>query len=95
MIQKKLKKKITNRTSGTIVVSLFGQIPNVKELLKIKKKYNLTIIEDASPKFSGPKYKSKKSCNIFDITVGLAFFLQKSLRCFGDGRAFYLLIIDY
>ena len=37
LIDTKKIEKITNRTSCIIVVSLFGQIPNVKELLKIKK----------------------------------------------------------
>ena len=84
---KKIEKKISNKTSCIIVVSLFGQIPNVKELLKIKAKYNLPIIEDAAQSF-GAKYKNKKSCNIFDIGC-TSFFPTKSLGCFGDGGALF------
>ena len=47
----KINNKITKKTSCIIVVSLFGQIPNVAELIKIKKQYNLPIIEDAAQKF--------------------------------------------
>ena len=84
---KLISKKITKNTSCIVVVSLFGQIPNVRELLKLKKEYNLPIIEDAAQSF-GARYKNKKSCNIFDIGC-TSFFPTKSLGCFGDGGALF------
>ena len=83
----KIKNKITKKTSCIIVVSLFGQIPNVAELIKIKKQYNLPIIEDAAQSF-GAKYKNKKSCNIFNIGC-TSFFPTKLLGGFGDGGALF------
>jgi len=83
----KLEKKITKKTSCIIVVSLFGQIPDVNRLKKIKKKYKIPIIEDGAQSF-GSEYKSFKSCNIFDVGC-TSFFPTKSLGCFGDGGAIF------
>ena len=83
----KLKKKINKRTSCIIVVSLFGQLPDVQKLKNIKKKYNLPIIEDAAQSF-GAKFNDHKSCAIFDIGC-TSFFPTKSLGCFGDGGAIF------
>ena len=43
---KKLEKKITKKTKAIIVVHIYGQPVDINNLLKIKKKYNLKIIED-------------------------------------------------
>ncbi len=82
-----LEKKITKKTSCIIVVSLFGQIPDIKKLKIIKKKYKIPIIEDAAQSF-GAMYKNQKSCGIFDIGC-TSFFPTKSLGCFGDGGAIF------
>ena len=84
---KKVEKLINKNTSCIIVVSLFGQIPDVQNLIKIKKKYKIPIIEDGAQSF-GSKYKNQKSCSIFNIGC-TSFFPTKSLGCFGDGGSIF------
>jgi UDP-2-acetamido-2-deoxy-ribo-hexuluronate aminotransferase len=83
----KLEKKITKKTSCIIVVSLFGQLPDIKALNQIKKKYKVPIIEDGAQSF-GSKFEKSNSCNIFDVGC-TSFFPTKSLGCFGDGGAIF------
>ena len=83
----KIEKKINKNTSCIIVVSLFGQIPDVEKLKKIKKKYKIPIIEDGAQSF-GSSYRNLKSGNLFDIGC-TSFFPTKSLGCFGDGGAIF------
>lgn len=43
-----IEEKITSRTRAIIPVHLFGLVCNMKPILKIARKYNLTVIEDAA-----------------------------------------------
>ncbi len=84
---KLIEEKITEKTKAIIPVSLFGQIPEIDEINKIAKKYNLTVIEDGAQSF-GAEYKGKKSCNLTDIGC-TSFFPAKPLGCYGDGGAIF------
>ena len=44
--EKDIEKKITSKTKAIIVVSVFGMAANLDKIIKIKKKYNLKLIED-------------------------------------------------
>lgn len=81
---KSIKKKISKKTKAIITVSIFGLIPDFKEILKLKKKFNLKLLEDnAETIFS--KYKNKYSGTFGDISI-MSFQRSKHLTM-GDGGA--------
>ena len=80
-----LKSKISKKTKAIIVVSLFGQTADIKNIKKIAKK--IPIIEDGAQSF-GAKHHGVKSCNL--TTIGCtSFFPSKALGCYGDGGAIF------
>ncbi len=82
-----IKKMITKKTKAVIIVSLFGQIPNIDYINSICNKKKIPVIEDAAQSF-GSKYKNKYSCNL--TTLGCtSFFPTKNLGCYGDGGAIF------
>jgi len=85
----KIERLITNRTKAIIAVHLFGQCANMDAIIKIAKKYNLYIIEDAAQAI-GAKYHGE-TVNGFAGTlcdIGCtSFFPSKNLGCYGDGGA--------
>ena len=79
-----IEKKINKKTRAIITVSIFGLIPNMEEILKIKKKYKLSLLEDnAETIFS--KYKNKISGSYGDMSI-MSFQRSKHLTM-GDGGA--------
>ncbi len=55
---KKLEKKISKKTKAILAVHVLGNSTNMLKLMKIVKKYNLTLIEDTCESL-GSKYKEK------------------------------------
>jgi len=53
-----IKKKITKKTKAIIAVHLYGNPCNMDEIMRIAKKHNLYVIEDATESLSA-KYKGK------------------------------------
>tara|TARA_B110000037_G_scaffold116758_1_gene133999 strand:- start:1342 stop:2526 length:1185 start_codon:yes stop_codon:yes gene_type:complete len=58
MDSKDLESKITKKTKCIMPVHMLGESANMKEILKVSKKYNLPIVEDACEAL-GAKYKNK------------------------------------
>lgn len=84
---KLIEKKITKRTKAIIPVHIYGQMANMSEILKIAKKHNLHIIEDACQAIGAEqdtKSKVQKAGNIGDIGC-FSFFPSKNLGGYGDG----------
>ncbi|WP_104697794.1 MULTISPECIES: DegT/DnrJ/EryC1/StrS family aminotransferase [unclassified Helicobacter] len=82
-----IAQSITKKTKAILVVSLFGQTPNMDFINQIASQYNLPVIEDGAQSF-GATYKNKKSGNL--CTIGTtSFFPAKPLGCFGDGGAIF------
>ena len=72
---------------AVIPVDLFGLPANFDEILKIAKKYNMIVLEDAAQGFGG-EIRGKKACSFGDISA-TSFFPAKPLGCYGDGGAIF------
>jgi len=64
----KIEEKITSKTKAIIPVDFTGQPVDLDKILKIAKKYNLIVIEDAAHAL-GATYKGKKVGSISDMTM--------------------------
>jgi len=62
------KKLITKKTKAVIVVDLYGNMPEMDEIIEIANEYNLPIIEDAAEAM-GAEYKNKKAGTFGKIGV--------------------------
>lgn len=84
---KKIEEVISQKTKVIMPVSLYGQMPDMEEIMSIANKKKLYVIEDAAQSF-GASYKNKKSCSLAHISV-TSFFPAKPLGCAGDGGAVF------
>lgn len=80
----KIKKAITKRTKAILPVDYGGQPVDLDAILKIAKKYNLYVVEDAAHTI-GAKYKGRNIGTIADITC-FSFHPVKNITT-GDGGA--------
>lgn len=63
-----IENKITNKTKAIIPVHLYGHPCKMDEILKISKKHNLKVIEDAAPSI-GAEYKGQKTGSFGDFAA--------------------------
>ena len=73
---------VTSKTKAIIPVHLFGQMVDMNSLMKIAKKHNLLIIEDAC-QAHGASQNGKKAGSIGDLAC-FSFYPGKNLGAFGD-----------
>jgi len=89
MDYRKLEKAITKRTKAIIPVHLFGHPAEMQQIIKIAKKYNLKVIEDAA-QAHGATYNlkglKKKVGSLGDIGC-FSFYPTKNLSACGDAGA--------
>lgn len=78
-----IEQNITERTKAILVVHLYGRAADMEPILKIAKKYNLKVIEDAA-QAHGAMYKEKRVGSLGDAG-GFSFYPGKNLGCLGDG----------
>lgn len=78
----RIEEKITNETKAIIPVHLYGQSVDMDPILKIAKKYNLKVIEDAA-QAHGAEYKGRKAGSIGDVAC-FSFYPAKNLGAYGD-----------
>lgn len=76
------KKCITNKTKAVIPVDLYGNIPDMDEIIKIAKEHNIAIIED-SAEAMGCIYKGRKAGSLGD--VGVFSFHGSKIMTTGEG----------
>jgi len=81
----KIEMAITSKTKAVIPVYLNGRMCDMDKLMRIVKKHNLIVIEDAAQSL-GAKYKGKMAGSI-GLTGCFSFYPAKILGCFGDGGA--------
>ena len=81
----KIEDKISNKTKAILVVHLYGQASNMKDICDIAKKYNLYVVEDCAQSH-GALFNRKMTGTFGDIGC-FSFYPSKNLGCFGDGGA--------
>ncbi|MBU1090289.1 MAG: DegT/DnrJ/EryC1/StrS family aminotransferase, partial [Candidatus Omnitrophica bacterium] len=86
----KVKERISRRTKAILPVHLYGHPAEMFDILKLARKYNLKVIEDAAQahgtKYKFPKGNWKIAGSIADIGC-FSFYPTKNLGAFGDGGA--------
>ena len=75
-------RKINNKTSAIIITHIYGLPVNLSKIIKIAKKKNIKIIEDAA-ELIGQKYK-KKICGSFGDLSTFSFYANKHITT-GEG----------
>ena len=78
----KIEEKISNKTKAIIPVHLYGQPADMDPIIKLAKKFNLKIIEDAA-QAHGAEYKDKKVGSMGDVAC-FSFYPGKNLGAYGD-----------
>lgn len=79
---KDIEPLITNKTKAIMMVHIFGLTVDVDAILKLAKKYNLKVIEDAA-QMLGQEYKGKKCGSFGDISI-FSFYPNKQITT-GEG----------
>lgn len=79
----KIKNKINKKTKAIIPVHLYGKSCQMDNILKIKKKYKIKIIEDCAQSFLA-KFKGRNVGNFGDFSC-YSFYPTKILGAYGDG----------
>jgi dTDP-4-amino-4,6-dideoxygalactose transaminase len=78
----KIENAITDKTKAIVVVHLYGKCCDMDEIIRIKEKHNLYLIED-SAQAHGAKYKNKLAGTFGDFGT-FSFYPTKNLGALGD-----------
>ncbi len=79
----KIEEKITSRTKAIVPVHLAGQMSNMPEVMKIAKKHNLVVVEDACQAMFAEI--DRKKSGTFAKTGCFSLHPLKALNVWGDG----------
>ncbi len=79
----KIESAITDKTKVIMPVHLYGQIADMDMILKIAKKHNLKVVEDAAQAI-GAEYKERPAGSFGDYGC-YSFYPSKNLGAGGDG----------
>ncbi len=79
----KIEAAITEKTRAIIPVHLYGQCADMDPILKIARKYDLVVVEDAAQSI-GALYKGRSAGTMGDLGI-FSFFPSKNLGGVGDG----------
>lgn len=78
-----IRRKITPRTKGIVVVHLYGVVADMEEILKIAKGNGLYVIEDAAQCLGG-EFKERKTGTVGDVGC-FSFCQSKHFTTGGEG----------
>ncbi|MEA3499883.1 MAG: DegT/DnrJ/EryC1/StrS family aminotransferase [Candidatus Marinimicrobia bacterium] len=78
----KIEEAITDKTFAILPVHLFGQMANMDAIMKIAKKHDLKVVEDAAQAF-GATHNGTIAGTIGDIGT-ISYFPSKNLGAYGD-----------
>lgn len=81
----KIEEKITDKTKAILVVHLYGQAAEMREIMRIAEKHELYVVEDCAQSH-GACYDGKCTGTFGDIGC-FSFYPTKNLGAFGDGGA--------
>jgi dTDP-4-amino-4,6-dideoxygalactose transaminase len=82
---KSAERVLSDNTKAIVVVSLYGQLPNMDKVLAFSQKFNLKIIEDFA-QAQGATFNLKHAGTFGDV-AGTSFYPGKNLGALGDGGA--------
>lgn len=82
---RQLEKSITKKTKAIMVVHLYGQATEMKDIVKLCKKYNLKLIEDCAQSH-GALYSGEMTGSFGDVGC-FSFYPSKNLGAIGDAGA--------
>jgi dTDP-4-amino-4,6-dideoxygalactose transaminase len=80
-----IEERITARTKAIIPVNLFGQCCEMKDIMEIAKRYDISVIED-NAQSQGASYLDKPAGSYGDINA-TSFYPGKNLGALGDAGA--------
>ncbi len=78
-----IEQKITEKTRAIVPVHLFGQVAQMKPIMEIARRHNLSVIEDAAQAIGTSQDDIK--CGNFGDCGCFSFYPSKNLGGFGDG----------
>jgi dTDP-4-amino-4,6-dideoxygalactose transaminase len=78
-----IESHITEKTKAILPVHLFGHPADMKEIMRIARKYKLKVIEDCAQSF-GAEFNGKKTGSFGDAGC-FSFYPSKNLGAYGDG----------
>lgn len=84
---KLIEKKITKKTKAIMAVHIYGRLCNMKEILKIAKKHNLYVIEDAC-EAQGAVYKSKADITCYSFYENKIIHAEEGGICTTNSKKF-------
>jgi len=81
-----IEKSITSKTKAVLVVHLYGQLVDLKNIKDIAKSNKLLLIEDAAQAHGAQNELGHKAGNLADA-AGFSFYPSKNFGALGDGGA--------
>lgn len=87
-----VKEALTSKTKCVVPVSLFGQNPDLEEIMELAREHNFYVIEDNAQSIGSDyifKDGSRKKAGTIGHIGSTSFYPSKNLGAYGDGGALY------